>query len=438
MKKFALHWQVLIALALALVVGVLVRHFEAQGIRIGIFGITAIGAFDFLGTLFLNALKMLIVPLVASSIISGIAGIGNVEGFGRLGLKTMGYYLFTSFLAIVLGLVLVNLIGPGRGGGQAELLQSSAADTQETLLQVEDRGADDVAKVFLRLIPPNVVRAAADGQLLGLIFFSLLFGYFMTQVSNDSIRVTAVNVWQGIYEIMLGVTEFIMRFAPIGVFALVAKVFATTGFDVFGDVLKFFVTVMLALGIHTFVTLPLLLIFLGRVRPWRHYEAMFPAILTAFSTASSSATLPLSMECVEKRAGVSNRVTSFVLPLGATINMDGTALYECVAAMFIAQVLGIELSFAQQFTVVLLALLTSIGVAGIPQASLVAILVIMKSVGLPEEAIGLLFATDRILDMCRTSVNIFSDSCGAVVIGRSEGEKEILLASAPLVPQRND
>jgi proton glutamate symport protein len=438
MKKIALHWQVLIALGLALIVGILVRYFESRGIRIAIFGVTAIGAFDFVGTLFLNALKMLIVPLVASSIISGITGIGNVDGFGRLGLKTMGYYLLTSFLAIVLGLVLVNLIGPGKGGEQSELLKSSATVTQETLSQVEDRGAEDVAKVFLRLIPPNVVRAAADGQLLGLIFFSLLFGYFMTRLKNDPIRETAVNVWQGIYEIMLKITDLIMSFAPIGVFALVANVFATTGFDVFGDVLMFFVTVMLALGIHTFVTLPLLLILLGRVRPWRHYEAMFPAILTAFSTASSSATLPLSMECVEKRAGVSNRVTSFVLPLGATINMDGTALYECVAAMFIAQALGIELSFAQQFTVVLLALLTSIGVAGIPQASLVAILVIMKSVGLPEEAIGLLFATDRILDMCRTSVNIFSDSCGAVVIGRSEGEKEILLASAPLGPQRVD
>jgi proton glutamate symport protein len=431
MKKIALHWQVLMALFLAVLAGVLVRHFEVQGRSVAILGITAIGAFDFVGTLFLNALKMLIVPLVASSIISGIAGIGSVDGFGRLGLKTMGYYLLTSILAISLGLLLVNLIGPGRGGAQAELLKQSTVAAQETLTQVGDRGAEDVAKVFLRLIPDNVVRAAADGQLLGLIFFSLLFGYFMTRLSNDSIRDTAINVWQGIYEIMLKITDLIMKFAPIGVFALVAKVFATTGFDVFGDVLKFFITVLLALGIHTFVTLPLLLIFLGRVRPWRHYEAMFPALLTAFSTASSSATLPLNMECVEKRAGVSNRVTSFVLPLGATINMDGTALYECVAAMFIAQALGIELAFAQQFTVVLLALLTSIGVAGIPQASLVAILVIMKSVGLPEEAIGLLFATDRILDMCRTSVNIFSDSCGAVVIGRSEGETEILLGPAP-------
>lgn len=422
MFKIALHWQVLIALALAFIVGISL----GEGTQ---FGLPLIPIYTFVGTLFLNALKMLIVPLVATSIITGIAGIGNVEGFGRLGLKTMGYYLLTSFLAIVLGLVLVNVIGPGRGEEQTALLQATTAEAQTKLAEVGERDAGDVAGVFLRLIPPNVVRAAADGQLLGLIFFSLLFGYFMTKLRKET-QITAVAFWQSIYEVMLMITDLVLKFAPIGVFALVAKVFATTGFDVLDDVLKFFVTVLLALGIHTFVTLPLLLILLGRIRPWRHYRAMFPAMLTAFSTSSSSATLPLTMECVEKRAGVSNRVTSFVLPLGATINMDGTALYECVAAMFIAQALGIELSFAQQFTVVMLALLTSIGVAGIPQASLVAILVIMKAVGLPEEAIGLLFATDRILDMCRTAVNIFSDSCGAVVIGRSEGEQNILVAPA--------
>jgi proton glutamate symport protein len=420
MPRIALHWQVLIALVLALGIGL--------GLGDGAqFGLPLLPIYTFVGTLFLNALKMLIVPLVVSSIISGIVGIGNVDGFGRLGLKTMGYYLITSFLAIVLGLVMVNAIGPGRGEEKSALMESVKEETQAKLSEVGDRGAGDVADVFLRLVPPNVIHAAANGQLLGLIFFSLLFGYFTTKLRVET-RDTAITFWQGIYEAMLMITDLVMKFAPIGVFALVAKVFATTGVEMLSDVAKFFVTVLLALGIHVFLTMPLLLLLLGRVRPGRHYKAMFPAMLTAFSTASSSATLPLTMECVEQRAGVSNRVTSFVLPLGATINMDGTALYECVAAMFIAQALGIELSLAQQFTVVMLALLTSIGVAGIPQASLVAILVIMKAVGLPEEAIGLLFATDRILDMCRTAVNIFSDSCGAVIIGRSEGEQNILLA----------
>ena len=185
-------------------------------------------------------------------------------------------------------------------------------------------------------------------------------------------------------------------------------------------------TVLTALAVHVFVTMPLLLRMVAQVNPVRHYRAMAPALLTAFSTASSSATLPLTMDCVEKNAGVSNRTSSFVLPLGATVNMDGTALYECVAAIFIAQAYGLELSFATQFSIVLIALLTSIGVAGIPAASLVAIVVILSAIGLPAEGVGLILAVDRILDMCRTGVNVFSDSCGAVIIARSEGESGIL------------
>jgi Na+/H+-dicarboxylate symporter len=240
-----------------------------------------------------------------------------------------------------------------------------------------------------------------------------------------------VSFWRGVYEVMLMITDLVMRFAPIGVFALVAKVVATTGVDAFAQVALFAVTVLVALAVHLTVTLPLLLWMVGGVNPLRHFRAMAPALLTAFSTASSSATLPLTMECVEKRAGVSNRTTSFVLPLGATINMDGTALYECVAAVFIAQAYGIQLSFTAQSTIVILALLTSIGVAGIPAASLVAIVIILNAVGLPAEGIGLILAVDRVLDMCRTGVNIFSDSCGAVIIGRSEGETAILQATPP-------
>jgi Na+/H+-dicarboxylate symporter len=230
---------------------------------------------------------------------------------------------------------------------------------------------------------------------------------------------------------MMRITEWVMLFAPLGVFALVARVVASTGFAALEPLLAFFFTVLGALAVHFLLVLPLILGLVGRVHPLRHYTAMLPALMTAFSTASSSATLPVTMECVEKRAGVSNQTTSFVLPLGATINMDGTALYECVAAMFIAQAYGLDLGFAEQFTVVLVALLTSIGVAGIPAASLVAITIILSAIGLPVEAVGLILAVDRILDMCRTSVNIFSDSCGAVVIGRLEGEQGILQQQRP-------
>jgi Na+/H+-dicarboxylate symporter len=420
--KLKLHWQILIALLFGVGAGL------SMGVDTTVFGIRVFAVYEFVGTLFLNALKMLIVPLVFSSIIVGIAGVGAKGSLGKLGGKTVLYYLFTSTIAILIGLTIVNLVQPGIIDGQpAKSVLGLSADTATVAEKIEGKGGSDVVGVFLRMIPPNVVSAAAQGQMLGLIFFSLLFGYFMMRVQHDYAEVL-YNFWQGVFEVMMRITELVMKFAPIGVFALVAKVVAVSGLDVFLPLAVFFFTVLAALLIHLFVVMPLLLKMVGRVNPWRQYQAMLPALLTAFSTSSSSATLPITLDCVEKNAGVSNRVTSFVLPLGATINMDGTALYECVAAMFIAQAYGIDLSFAQQFTVVILALMTSIGVAGIPAASLVAITIILAAIGLPAEAIGLILAVDRVLDMCRTAVNVFSDACGAVVIGRSEGEEGILKA----------
>lgn len=422
MPRLALHWQILVALVLALLAGSLTSpESELLGVRI-------LDVYAFLGTLFMNALKMLIVPLIMASIVTGMAGMGESDALGRMGMRTLLYYLTTSLLAILTGLLLVNLLQPGivDGGPAREALGLDPVPA-ETLQKVEGRDAGDVVDIFLRMVPPNIVQAAANGQMLGLIFFSLLFGFFMTRIESPY-RESLDHFWQGVFRVMMRMTDWVMWFAPLGVFALVAKVVATTGFDAFAPLLRFFVTVVAALGVHFFITLPLILLLVARVPAWRHYKAMLPALLTAFSTASSSATLPITMDCVEKNAGVSNRTTSFVLPLGATVNMDGTALYECVAALFIAQAYGFELTFAQQFTVVLVALLTSIGVAGIPAASLVAITIILGAIGLPAEAIGLILAVDRVLDMMRTSVNVFSDSCGAVVIGRLEGEEGILRA----------
>jgi proton glutamate symport protein len=418
--QLKLHWQIAIALILAVIAGSL------SGTTAGLFGITFYDVYAFVGALFLNALKMLIVPLIVSSIVVGIAGIGSGGALGRLGGKTLGYYMLTSLLAILIGLAMVNMIAPGIvDGTPAKEIIGLSADTDAIKQKVEGRDAGDVADIFLRMVPTNIVSAAAHGQMLGLIFFSLLFGFFMTKI-QEAYAESAYNFWQSIYETMMLITDWVMKFAPIGVFALVAKVVAGTGLSAFKPLLMFFFTVLLALLVHFFVVMPLLLKFVAKVNPLRHYQAMAPALLTAFSTSSSSATLPLTLECVEKNAGVSNRTSSFVLPLGATVNMDGTALYECVAAMFIAQAYGIELSFATQFTIVLVALLTSIGVAGIPAASLVAISIILATIGLPAEAIGLILAVDRVLDMCRTTVNVFSDSCGAVIIARSEGETNVL------------
>ncbi|MBK1703818.1 dicarboxylate/amino acid:cation symporter [Halochromatium glycolicum] len=417
--KLKLHWQILIALALAVVVGLLVGE---DG---NLFGVSFHAIFDFIGQLFLNALKMLIVPLIVSSIIVGVASIGDSDNLGRLGGKTIGYYALTSLLAIIVGLMVVNLIQPGVVDGSPEEVFGLSADAGELETQFADKGADDIVAIFLRMVPTNIVAAASATQMLGLIFFSILYGFFMTQIANQYAEVQ-YNFFQGMFQIMMKITDLVMRFAPIGVFALVAKTVASTGLEAFVPLLQFFFTVVLALGLHFAVTIPLLLRVLGGVSPLRHYRAVSPALLTAFSTASSSATLPLTMECVEKNAGVSNKTTSFVLPLGATINMDGTALYECVAVMFIAQAYGIELGLATQFTVVLLALMTSIGVAGIPAASLVAIAIILSAVGLPLEGLGLLLAVDRILDMLRTAVNVTGDSAGAVIIAKSEGETGIL------------
>jgi Na+/H+-dicarboxylate symporter len=427
--RLKLHWQILIALALAVLVG------RLSGVEGAVLGVKLYPVFEFLGTLFMNALKMIIVPLIISSIITGVSSVGGSQGLGRLGGKTVIFYMVTSLLAIVIGLVVVNALTPGIIGGEParEVLGLSEQAANQVAEKVQWRTAADLTDVFISMVPPNIVLAAAEGQMLGLIFFSLLFGYFMTRIDKEAGDLLG-RFWQGVADVMMGVTTLIMKFAPLGVFGLVAKTVAGIGPDQLDDLAvslgTFTASVLLALAFHVLVTLPLLLFFVARVSPLAHFRAMMPALLTAFSTASSSATLPLTMECVRDNAKVSNRTASFVLPLGATVNMDGTALYECVAAMFIAQAYGLELTFVSQFTIVLVALLTSIGVAGIPAASLVAITIILATIGLPAEAIGLILAVDRILDMFRTSVNVFSDSCGAVLIAKTEGETEVLKAQA--------
>ncbi|MBS1262650.1 MAG: Proton/glutamate-aspartate symporter [Calditrichaeota bacterium] len=368
---------------------------------------------DPLADIFLRLLKMIIVPLIVGSITSGVLGVGDTRNLGRLGGKTLLYYLSTSTIAILTGLVLVNLVEPGFG---AQLELGAAPEIEET-----DSGA--VWGIILRMIPENPIRAMVEGDMLAVIFFSILFGLFVTRLPEKG-RAFFTELFDQLFAVMMKMTRFVILFAPVGIFGLIAGIVAETGFSAFGSLLKFFLVVLFALLFHAFVSLPLLLRFVGKVRnPYRHFGFMTEAVLTAFSTASSNATLPLTIRCVEENSGVSNKTSSFVLPIGATINMDGTALYECVVAMFIAQVYGIDLSFFQQFVVVFTALLTSIGVAGVPMASLVAISIILKTVGLPLEGIGLIMVTDRVLDMVRTSVNVWSDSCGAVIIARTEGEK---------------
>ena len=436
MKKIASHWQILIALMLATGTAIVFRNITttvSQDSAAYKFIAHAVLVCDFVGKLFIRALQMIIVPLVVSSIIAGIASLGGMKGFGRLGAKTMGFYMGTSLAAVVVGLLLVNTIKPGLTDGKPnvsirdafkERAEGVSESEKAKVAKANERKPGDYADLFKKMIPENIFYAASsNGQLLGMIFFSILFAIAMTRLPEQNMSPLLGGV-QAINEVMIRVTQWVMIFAPIGVFGLMLPTVHKTGPEIFLSLGKYFVTVLIALGIHLFVVMPLVLRYVAKVNPWNHFKAMRMALLTAFSTASSSATLPETMHCVQKNAGVSKRVSSFTLPLGATVNMDGTALYECVAVLFVAQVMGVELGFAAQFAVVVTALLTSIGVAGVPSASLVAILLILNSSGIPEAttAVAALLSVDRLLDMSRTAVNVFGDSCAAVTIARSEGE----------------
>lgn len=424
MGRLALHWQILISIGLAFVAGLWIFDIaQTTGVQPGVFGIEFVTMFDYIGTLFLNALKMIIVPLITSSIIVGVAGIGSGGNLGALGGKTLLFYATTTLAAILVGLLVINVIGPGYIDGQpAKDALALTASVEEVAAKVGGKGANDVAEIFVRMVPPNIVKAAADGQMLGLIFFAILFGYFMTKLDHE-LAEPLFKFWDGVFHVMMKMTEWIMAFAPIGVFGLVGAVIAEAGIRATGPLAMFAIAVLIALGIHAFGTLLLLLRFVGRVKPMKTLVAASKAMLTAFSTASSSATLPVTIKSVEENIGVSNKVSSFVLPLGATVNMNGTALYECAAALFLAQAYGLELTFGVQFTIVAIALMTSIGVAGVPSASLVAIAIILGAIGIPLEAIGVLMVFDRILDMCRTSINVWGDACCATIVARLEGEE---------------
>jgi Na+/H+-dicarboxylate symporter len=410
---------VLVAIALGMVIGAYLGKDTA------IFGITFYSMFDLLGKMFINALTLIVVPLVSSSIISGIARVGAEHSFKRIGGKMFVFYIGTSLIAILIGLAMVNLISPGVGHQGLDTMMATAQDHADLTKSIESNISSNFYKLVMQIIPSNVLSAFSHGEMLGLIFFSLIFGFAVSKIDAHHSSLI-LGVTKGIFESMIVFTHIIMKVLPFGVFCLVAREFAVTGFHSLLPLVFFFFTVLSALCIYMFIALPLFLKLIARVNPIRHFKAMSPALITAFSTSSSSASLPVTIDCVEKRAGVSNKICSLVVPLGTSINMAGSALYECVAAMFIAQVYGIEITFTMQFVIVLLALVTSIGVAGVPSASLVVIIVILNSIGLPAEGIGMILAVDRILDMCRTTVNVFSDSCCAVLVAATEGEKNIL------------
>lgn len=417
-KKHKRPWPVFIAIFAAVLIG------SWFGNQQGVWADNFYAVVDVLGKIFLNALMLVVVPLVSSSIITGISRIGSEGAFGRLGGKMFLFYFGTSLMAIMIGLFFVNFLQPGFGTQPPETM-SGSVDLSLLQEKMSQNGPSAFVEVLISIVPSNIIAAFSRGEMLGLIFFSILFGYALSKIESEP-AATLQSFFQGVFQTMIQVTHLIMKLLPYGVFCLVSKVFMERGLKSLGSVAFFSLTALLGLAVFMFIALPLLLKFVAKVNPIRHFKAMMPAIVTAFSTSSSSASLPITIDCVEKRAGVSNRVCSLVVPLGTSINMAGSALYECVAAMFIAQAYGIEMSFFTQFLMVMMTLVTSMGVAGIPSGSIVATIIILKIMGLPIEGIGLFVAVDRLLDMCRTTVNVFSDSCCAVLVAKSEGETEVL------------
>ena len=395
--KLKVHSQILIAIISGVVVGLLLGE-NTRHLKI-------------IGDLFIRLLRMIIIPLILASMVAGIASIGNIRNLGRIGLRTFVYYMTTTLLAVGVGLILVNLLKPGTG---VELGVEKSAEAASAT-------APSVVSVIRDIVPKNLFKAMAEDKVLSIIFFSLILGAALSSVGEKARPL--VGLFEALNSVMMKITDWIMRLAPLGVFALMACTIGQMGLSVIKPLALYMATVALGLGIHAFITLPILLGVFGRYSPLKFIRNMFSAVATAFSTASSAATLPITMDCLEKNAGVSNKVASFVLPLGATVNMDGTALYEAVAAMFIAQAYNIDLTLGQQLVIMLTATLASIGAAAIPGAGLVTMVIVLKAVGLPLEGIGMILAVDRLLDMCRTAVNVWGDACGATVVARLEGEK---------------
>ena len=419
-----LHWQILIGLVVGFVIAVALRSaFLLPPMQGGTAAELVAHAYDdalavialdawrqpfvFVGDVFLRLLKLIVLPLIVVSIISGIQQIGSPQALGRVGWRTIAYYMGTTLSAVIIGLVVVNVIQPGVGLNLAVEGEAALRPTP-------------VLEVFRQIIPTNFFAALAAGKMLPVIFSSVMFGLALLIVGEPGKPVVAV--FDALNTVIFRVVDWVMATAPIGVGALLV---ATLADPALADLTSFFtnlgsysLSVVLGLGLHGFVVLPLVLLLAAKRNPMEYVRALSPALLTAFSTASSSATYPVTRDCTVDSAGVSRRSADFVLPLGATINMDGTALYEAVAAVFIANAIGVDLTMADQIIIVLTATLAAIGAAGVPSAGLVTMIIVLEAVGLPAAGYVLVVAVDRILDMCRTTINVWGDAVGAAVVDR--------------------
>jgi len=381
-------------------------------------GINLYNILDLVGKIFLNSLKMVVVPLIMSSLIYNISSFSSINDLSNIGIKTIVFYLVTSFSAIIIGIMVVNFIEPGliNGSGAANIVGLSTNHNISEI--INSQGSYSLNSFLLNIFSGNMFYSIASGNMLFIIFFSIIFGLALRSSSSNSID-TIKNFWEGAYLVFLKIMSYILFFTPYGVFCLVAKATINFSPDSYVILLSFFSTVIIGLMLHVFVFYPLVL-FIFKRNILDHFKGMSSALLMAFSSSSSLATIPVTTKCLISKLGYKEEHVNFIIPFGATINMDGTALFECVAVIFIAQLYGVDLSYIDQFLILSLALITSIGVAGIPSASFVAIIVILSSVGLPLEAVGIILGIDRVLDMLRTSVNVFGDSCCVSALSSKE------------------
>ena len=375
------------------------------------------------GQAFLQLISMAVVPLVFASLVTGVAGTNDVRRLGRVGGKTILYYLSTTAIAISFGLVLANTLEPGAGLSEVDrerLLQDGDSEDVGELLT---REPPSLSETLLNVIPQNPVRALADGNMLQVIFFALLLGIALTTIPREK-GGPVIAFFDGLNEAMIAMIHMIMKLAPYGVFALSASIVGQFGLAILMLLLKYALVVILGLVLYMVTTFSLIVRFFSNMGIREFFRGIRPAQLIAFSTSSSSATLPVTIQCAQDNLGVPKEIASLTLPLGATINMDGTALYQGVSAIFIAQVYGLDLGFGQQLTIILTATLASIGTAGVPAAGIMMLAIVLRSIGMPLEGIALIFGIERILDMCRTVVNVTGDACCAVVVSATEKDKQ--------------
>ncbi|MER2996282.1 dicarboxylate/amino acid:cation symporter [Pontibacter populi] len=424
MKKLALHWQILIGMAFGVLWGMFASGF-------GLVSITLDWIKPF-GTIFINLLKLIAVPLVLVSLITGVSSLSDISRLSRIGSKTIGIYLATTVLAVTLGLALVNIFDPGKAFSpekREEFKEQFASATTAKSSDAESVKKQGPLQPLVDIVPSNIFHSMTDnGSMLQVIFFALLFGVALIMIPPD--KAQPVNdFFEGVNMVILKVVDIIMRTAPYGVFALLAGLVVEFAGDDPGSAVElllvlgyYCIVVTLGLAAMIFIVYPMLVVFIGKTNYKTFFKGIFPAQMLAFSTSSSAATLPVTMECAEKNLGINREVSSFVLPLGATINMDGTSLYQSVAAVFIAQAYGMDLDLMTQLGIVMTATLASIGAAAVPGAGTVMLVIVLQQAGIPVEGIALILAPDRILDMLRTTVNVTGDATVAMMIARTEGQ----------------